>query len=324
MRSINDSEWLDSRCKVRSDRSRQERLQLREPMSPMLDASKFANQLSDLAITFINKVEREGDQVIRHSTVSTDTGVILRQLTETYNLIRFINADDVRDNSFGYKLSFSFVILPLVRTMIDGLYNCTALLDDHSRARQFRISGYFRLRESLRAEEDRYTGQEIWQEYLTLLRQSLIIGMLEDDITDADLDNKKNKWPLLADYLAKEPDTPHKQILRKMTLGFWKEYSSISHASYDGLTNIFPFIARDKVVHEKRVALDEAAERHIATHIGRAAGVLLCLLTEIQCFYHFEGANIVPRLDELWSAMLLLREVRELYEFRYKNLLISF
>jgi putative SOS response-associated peptidase YedK len=34
-------------------------------------------------------------------------------------------------------------------------------------------------------------------------------------------------------------------MIRKMTLGFWKEYSSISHASHDGILSIFRFIASD-------------------------------------------------------------------------------
>jgi hypothetical protein len=111
-------------------------------------------------------------------------------------------------------------------------------------------------------------------------------------------------------------------MLRKLTLGFWKEYSSISHASYDGLISIFPFIAWDKTPNEKRAQTRDDGERFISSHIGRTAALLLCLLTEIQHFYKFDGpAKIDERLAEIWTAMLPVYEVRELYTSRYESLL---
>ncbi len=120
-----------------------------------------------------------------------------------------------------------------------------------------------------------------WREYLAAKRESYKDSMRVEGITDADLNNKANEWPLLGKFLGQKPDTPHKQMLRELTLGFWKEYSSISHASYDGLVSIFPFIAGDKIPVEKRFDITDAGERYITMHIGRAAALLLCLLTEI-------------------------------------------
>src|SRR5947208_2553881 len=131
------------------------------------------------------------------------------------------------------------------------------------------------MRESLEADEARYSHDARWREYLNLLRQNFESGMRAEGLSDADLNDKRNKWPLLGVYLSTQPDTPHKQILRKLTLGFWKEYSSISHGSYDGLVSLFPFIAGDHIPHENRVGLEDAADRHITMHFGRAAGVLL-------------------------------------------------
>lgn len=110
-------------------------------------------------------------------------------------------------------------------------------------------------------------------------------------------------------------------MLRRLTLGIWKEYSSISHASYDGLVSLFPFISRDKIPHEHRPELQDADERYISLHIARAAGLLLCVLTEIQHFWKFAGANIDKRISEIWSAIVLLPEVKELFDYRYKGLL---
>jgi hypothetical protein len=322
MYDAKDPEWLDSRIKERAEARKQKRLKRRDPNLPVVDASKFAKQLAKLAETITYVVEREGPLKVPHSPIPADTAIILRQLVYTYNLILFLNADERRDNDSNYHQPYSFVILPLVRTMIDGFYNCTAMLDDPSRSRMFHISGLYRIREGILADEARFGQDPGWKEYLASKRASYELGMRVEGFTDADLDNKANEWPLLGKYLGTKPDTPHKQMLRKLTLGFWKEYSSISHASYDGLVSIFPFIAGDKIRAEKRDGITDAGERHIFMHIGRTAAILLCLLTEIQDFYKFDGpAEIDERLAEIWVAMLPVYEVKELYASRYKGLL---
>ncbi|UWZ82591.1 hypothetical protein [Occallatibacter riparius] len=315
-----DPDWLDRRIKERTDQRLADRLRNRDPNVVSIDATQFARQLSDLSMTLMHKVEREAPQNVPPSLV-VDTGVILRQLNETYNLILFVNAEDTRFRQPGYRLPYSFVILPLVRTMIDGFYNCTALLDDPSRCRTFRISGYYRVRETLLADEAAHGHDANWTSYLQATRTRLENGLRAESLTHADLDNKRNKWPLLGAYLESTPDTAHKQMLRKLTLGFWKEYSSISHASFDGLASMVPFICPDKVKHDERELFDDVADRHIAMHIGRTAGVLLCLLTDIQHFFKFDGADIDGRLSKIWAAIIPMLEVRELFDFRYKDLL---
>ena len=319
MYSATDPAWLDARLKERAEKSKQKRLGSRKPDTISIDASKFSAQLSELANAIALKVEREGPRVMPSSPIPVDTCVILRQLTQTYNLIRFINADDTRFENAAYHQPYSFVLLPLIRTMIDGFYNCTAMLDDPSRSRVFRISGLYRMRETLEADESRYSEDIRWKQHLSKARDTLEDMMRVDAISDADLANPKNKWPLLGTYL-KGRDTPHKQMLRKLTLGFWREYSSISHASFDGLLSIFPFIASG-IPHEMRGEVEDAAERDIAMHFGRTAGLLLCLLTEIQHFYKFDGAEIDKRLGQLWAAMIPMVEIRELYDYRFKGLL---
>ena len=112
-------------------------------------------------------------------------------------------------------------------------------------------------------------------------------------------------------------------MLRKITLGFWKEYSSISHTSYDGLIGIYQFIAPDRIPRESREASLDFGEALITTHLGRAAGILLCLLTEIQAFYRFKGASIDSRLHKIWRAVNVIAEIKELYEYRYEGLMKS-
>ena len=174
----------------------------------------------------------------------------------------------------------------------------------------------------MREDEKQYSNDTQWEQHLNAQRQSIQGGMRAGGFSESDLDDKKHKRPLLAQYLDSKPDTPHKQLLKKMTLGFWKEYSSISHASFDGLLDLFPFIATDVLPHDKRdIVKDDVSLRAITMHYGRTAGILLCLLTELQHFFRFEGADIDKRLAEIWSAMIPLYEVRELYDFRYKAML---
>lgn len=322
MPNASDLGWLDSRIKERAEERNRKRIQNRDPSTPMIDASKFSSQLAKLAKTLINSVEREGSHRIPQSPVPLDTGIILRQLVLTYNLILFLNADERRYDDTDYQQPYSFVILPLVRTMIDGFYNCTALLDDPRRSRVFRISGLYRIRESIRADQARHGQDSRFQQYLAAKRATLELGMRTEGFTDADLDNRKNKWPLLGTYLDQAPDTPHKRMLREFTLGFWKEYSSISHATYDGLVSIFPFIAVDKLNVKQLNSLSDVGERQIAMHVGRTAAILLCLLTEVQHFYKFHGpARIDERLAEIWTAVLPFFEAKELYQSRYRGLL---
>jgi hypothetical protein len=321
--SDNVPDWIDQRIEERKSASKLAERASFDPNVPAIDAGTFSQQIADLAETLRYKVEREGPSILPNSTLTTDIGVMLSQLTWTYNLLRWINADDTRHGMVGYRDAYTFVSLPLVRTIIDGFYNCTALLDDPSRARAFRIGGFFRLRQALREDEERYKNDPAWQEDFRNRRHLLQRGLAEGHLTDADLDDKKNKWPLLGDYLSPQrPDTPHRQLLRRISLGFWREYSSISHASFDGLVQLFPFIARDHLPHEMRTPqLDDLRLRSFFMHYARAAVLLLSLLTEIQHHFRFDGANIDKRLREIWTAMLHIYEARELYDFRYNAIL---
>lgn len=316
------SDWVDRRIEERMAASRSSERASFDPSVPAIDAGTFVQQITDLAVTLRNKVEREGPSTLRCPNVTTDVGVILSQLTWTYNLLRWINADDTRHGACGYQAPYTFVSLPLVRTIIDGFYNCTSLLDDPSRSMAFRIGGYFRLRQALREEEGRYGDDPAWQEDFRNRRSALQMRLAADRLTDADLDEKKNRWPLLGEYLQQKPDTPHKQLLRRISLGLWREYSSISHASYDGLVQLFPFIGRDRIPHEMRTpALEGYRLRVFFMHFARAAVLLLCLLTEIQHFFNFDGSNIDRRLWDIWAAMLPIYEAKELYDFRYAAIL---
>src|ERR1039458_5264947 len=118
--SNNDLEWIDERIKERKTVSRAKERSSFDPNIPIIDAGTFAQQIANLAETLRNKVEREGLSVLPYPNLTTDISVILSQLTWTYNLLRWINAGDTRHGVVGYREPYTFVSLPLVRTIIDG------------------------------------------------------------------------------------------------------------------------------------------------------------------------------------------------------------
>jgi alanine dehydrogenase len=60
-------------------------------------------------------------------------------------------------------------------------------------------------------------------------------------------------------------------------------------------------------------------------HIGRAAGILLCIVTELQAYFHFDdnGARVNERIHEMWNALMPVFEVKELYDEHYQQLMAS-
>ena len=55
--------------------------------------------------------------------------------------------------------------------------------------------------------------------------------------------------------------------------------------------------------------------------LTRASAILLCILTELQAFFRFDGARINERLHEVWNALMPAPEVKDLYDSRYAELM---
>jgi hypothetical protein len=96
-------------------------------MAIELDASTFQRQLETLAEVLAQKLRREAPKLLGATPgyVSVDLHVILRQMIYTYNLFFYLNADERVENDPYYRKQYSFVMLPLLRNMIDSLYNIT-------------------------------------------------------------------------------------------------------------------------------------------------------------------------------------------------------
>lgn len=289
---------------------------------PKIDAKTFQQQLGKLANTIALKVEREAAKSIKPQFTAADITVMLRHSLSCYELMCFVNADETRKR--GWKPGYSAALFSVNRSMIDCLYNITVLLKFPSKRYAFRESGYKFALESLKADEQHYGRKRAWRAYIKQMRTGLRGGMDADGITLAEVEAAET-WPTLGRYLRVPKGTsltPHQQFLKELSLVFWREYSAMTHAVFQGLLPIAMFYMPDKIPHEHRNRFDDVVERFIATHLLRNAAILLCTLTEVQAaFQFFDEARINERLLSVWKALLRVPEVQELYDGRYKQLM---
>jgi hypothetical protein len=290
-----------------------------------LDAKTFQYKLGSLTDTIAYKVQREGHQRgLKPDFVPVDIYFQLRMAHQTYNLFFYMNHDERRQKDCDWKVGYSAVILPLVRTMIDCLYNVTAILQDPPfYGRWFRLSGFRYFLEALDADEKRYGGQARWVEYVAKYRGKAHFEMRRDGISEAEA-RASEYWLTLSRYVwdtQRGLSAKHQDFLKTLTLGFWKEYSGISHATFNGLLPLAMFLTPNDLRHEDRPIVDKASEGMISLHISRVAAILLCMLTEVQCSCHFEQARINQRLHEIWNVLIVIPEIKDLYDERYANLM---
>ena len=59
----------------------------------------------------------------------------------------------------------------------------------------------------------------------------------------------------------------------------------------------------------------------LSLHLSQLAGLLLSIVTELQAYFHFDGANINERIHKMWSALMPTFVVKELYSERYQKLM---
>jgi hypothetical protein len=199
------------------------------------------------------------------------------------------------------ETAYTAAMLPLVRSMIDCLYNITAILKDPgSNGYLFRKSGYRLLLRALESDEKRYGGDPKWDEFMARQRKNISLDMRAKGSDEAEVRAEKKLWPTFSGYLRTDKNahpTAHQEFLRRLPFGFWQEYSAVSHATFQRLLPIAMFLAAKDLPHEDRPKVDIASEDLIAIHIQRVAALLRCMVTAIQAYFRFDGAPISERLD---------------------------
>jgi hypothetical protein len=290
-----------------------------------IDATKFQNQLGELATTIALKVQREGVPLIGSRIAIEDIYVLVRQAQRTYDLFFYLNAEEHRKGPFWHSY-YTFAALPIIRSVIDCLYNITAMLDDpRNKPAEFRRSGYRMALEALGEDERKYANNPDprWAEWFKARRDSLELGMRRDGFRLDDVMGQK-MWPTLGTYLRPRknvPFTSHQLFLKHLTYGYWREYSEYSHGTFQGLMRTaMPYLERDLPI-EERPKLEERSLLLIFQHIGRAAAILLCILTELQAHFRFDGARINARLCEVWEVLTSAPEIKDLFDSRYSQLM---
>ena len=97
----------------------------------------------------------------------------------------------------------------------------------------------------------------------------------------------------------------------------------MAHGAFEGLLPVAMYYVSDSMPHEDRPKMDAMYPTILSMHIARAAGVLLCVVTELQAYFRFDddGARISQRIQAMSNALMPVFEVKELYEERYKQLM---
>ena len=164
-----------------------------------VDASTFQMPLGQLAEVLAQKVRREAPNLLTApSYVALDLHVLIRQALYTYNLLFYLNADERRNTDCYWRNAYTIVTLPLIRNMIDCLYNVTAILQDPvTNGRWFRKSGYKNTLDALARDERRYGGRAEWDSWVKQTRDLLEFGIRDAGLTMADVLAQKVSWPTL-------------------------------------------------------------------------------------------------------------------------------
>ncbi len=246
----------------------------------------------------------------------------------TYNLLFYLNADVRRETDCYWRNTYTIVTLPLIRNMIDDLYNITAILQNPSvNGPWFRKSGFKKALAALDEDEVRYGGQPKWDRWIQKNRDGYDFLIRECGLSMSAVLAQSSSWPTLGKYVSdRQPGgaiTPHQAFLKTFIYGDWRQYSAMSHGAFEGLMPVAMYYIADAMPHEDRPKIDAIFPKIFSTHIARAAIILLCIVTEVQAHFRFDddGARINERIHAMWDALMPAFDAKELYDERYAQLL---
>ena len=302
--------------------------------NPMVrvDAVAFQEPLGKLAETMVQKVFREGSDHLRApSFVGEDISTIIRHALSTYQLLFYLNADERRKNDCYWRVTYGVAAMPLVRSLIDCLYNVTAILQNPAeQGRAYRKSGIKKTLMDLEEDYQRYRGQPRWEAYITERRGAVdhlirMSGFTIDEVMSQPI------WPTLGRYISTKglggDLTEHREFLRTFTHMEWRQYSALAHGAYEGFIGfvgplpVGAYYTSDFIPHSARPKIDASYDMFLSKHLGSAATLLLCMITELQAYCRFDGARINERISKLWETLIPLFYANELYEGRYSQLM---
>jgi hypothetical protein len=281
------------------------------------------------------KVFHEGNERISGpSYVKEDLTTLLKYAASIYNLLNYLNADERRENDTEWYVRYGVTAMSLVRSLIDCLYNVIAIFEDPpSRAVQYRKSGLRKALDDLNEDKQKYGGNEGYEEQFNQRHKALDMLLRASGFTmDEIMAMPKNEaWQTFGQFIKTQraggSQSDVQRFLKTFAYLQWRQYSGLSHGTYEafigtmGPIPVGAYYMNDFLPHEIRRDIADSYHMLLSTHLGRSATVLLCMVTEIQAYCRFEGANINHRVCEVWSALLPSPSARELFDARYSKLM---
>jgi hypothetical protein len=214
---------------------------------PAINAKTFQEPLQKLAETMAQKVKREGTNYVPGpSFICDDLQVMIRQAIATYKLLFYLNADERREGDCYWHSSYGVVTVPLVRSMIDCLYNITLILEDPvENGNWYHKSGMKKRLLDIEEDQATYAGKTEWEFYTTAQKKALDLLIRASGFTEDEI-RQTPSWKPLGTYLLQgkpENASPHQKFLKTFTHMQWRQYSGLSHASFDGYIGEFPAVS---------------------------------------------------------------------------------
>ena len=98
--------------------------------------------------------------------IAEDIHMMIRQAIATYNLLFYLNADERREQDCYWNNNYGVVTAPLVRSMIDCLYNITLILENPAEnGIAYHKSGIKKRLLDIEEDQKTYAGKPEWDSY---------------------------------------------------------------------------------------------------------------------------------------------------------------
>ena len=195
-----------------------------------VNAKSFQQPLAELAETMVQKMLREGSgRLGSPDYVGGDVAMMLRHALSIYNFLFYLNADERRKKDCYWRVTYGVITMPLVRTLIDCLYNIVAILEDPvNKGEHYRKAGLTKLRNDLSEVEQQYSGQTNWQNYINERRSH--VDSVERNC-NFNSGASTPPWPTLGQYLRQGGAaglTDRQKLLMRLSPGLTQTVKSVS------------------------------------------------------------------------------------------------
>jgi hypothetical protein len=296
--------------------------QARKQVKRVLNFSVIQGDWDSLLQGMTLKLEREFPAEAASNGAREFLWFTFRVALNTYRSMAYICGDKPADPL--RKLEYAVSCPPLVRTLVDSLFNVIFALEDlENRVTWYYKSGWREDYEKLERYMSEYGSAPEWKSWLETDRATLEHGIKVWGITDEEAKNFKKMidwWPTPARMIRhglkpSDPLPDDRAFLEFLNDWYYRELSQESHLSYPGLAHRGGLLwALDRK--------EERAEEHLiqnkSTQMIMAVTLLLALCSEIEHRFNF---GFKQRIVVLWAILNELPVPKEMYDKRYAKLL---